>query len=145
MLRNKEGFIDPTAGTVIANAMRDYRKTQKEKPRISHEIRNRPKVYVVSPYAGNTTSNTQAAIRYCSFVIEQGYIPVASHLLYTQILDDNDPTSRQLGLLFGLSPLEICDEVWVFTANGISDGMRGEIHEARKLGKRILRIREAIQ
>lgn len=145
MYRNKEGFKDPTAGEAIGNVMRAYRKAQKEKFRIQYEIRHRPKAYAVSPYAGNTRKNVRDAIRYCLYLIENGRIPVASHLIYPQILDDNDPASRELGLMFGLSLLEICDEVWVFTENGISEGMRAEIHEARKLRKKIIRVREAVQ
>ena len=145
MYRNKEGFKDPTAGEAIENVMRAYRRAQKEEHRIQNEIRHRPKAYVVSPYAGNTRKNVRNAIRYCQFVIENGRIPVASHLMYPQILDDNDPASRELGLMFGLSLLEICDEVWVFTENGVSEGMRAEIQEAMKLRKKIIRVREAIQ
>ena len=62
-------------------------------------------------------------------------MPVASHLLYPQILNDNDPNERDLGLLFGLALLRMCDEVWVFGA--ISPGVAQEIEEAKRLKKQI--------
>lgn len=62
-------------------------------------------------------------------------MPVASHLLYPQILNDNNPEERELGLLFGLSLLAVCDEVWVFGT--VSPGVAQEIEEAKRLKKQI--------
>ena len=54
------------------------------------------------------------------------------------MLDDENPKERLLGTMFGLALLACCDEVWVFMRNNeISDGMRREIEEAKRLGKRI--------
>ena len=53
--------------------------------------------------SGKGFSSMQA----CRRVIDEGYMPVASHLLYPQILNDNDPNERDLGLLFGLALLRI--------------------------------------
>ena len=90
---------------------------------------------MVSKYAGDVQTNIENAIWCCRYVIERGYMPVASHLLYPQILDDNIPRERELGLMFGLALLATCDEVWVFTDGGeISSGMAKEIEEAKRLG-----------
>ena len=62
-------------------------------------------------------------------------MPIASHLLYPQILDDNKPAERELGLSFGLALLQMCDEVWVF--GKVTKGMAGEIEEAKRLKKQI--------
>lgn len=91
------------------------------------------KVYVVSRYAGDVAANIQAAIRFCRFVIDQERMPIASHLLYPQILNDNDPAERERGLQFGLQLLELCDEVWVFGKQH-SAGMIQEIETAARLG-----------
>ena len=46
--------------------------------------------------------------------------------------------SRTLGLMYGLSLMAMCNEVWVFeTESGISEGMEQEIREAKRLGKPI--------
>ncbi len=96
----------------------------------------RKRVYIASRYAGDTAANTAAAVRFCRFAVQNGCLPIAPHLLYPQILDDNEPDERRLGLMFGLALLSNCHELWVF-ANplpwAISSGMIGEIREARRL------------
>ena len=58
-------------------------------------------------------------------------MPVAAHLMYPQVLDDGDPAQRELGLLFGLALLKVCDEVWAF--GPLSPGMEQEVREAKRL------------
>lgn len=131
MYRNHEGYADPTAGAAMSQVMKEYRKEQRRR----FAAKNRRKIYVASKYAGDVKANTENAIRYCRYVIGRGYIPVASHLLYPQILDDKVPREREMGLMFGLALLAACDELWVFTAGGeVSSGMAKEIEEARRLG-----------
>lgn len=101
MYKNKEGYTDPTAGAAMATIMKEYRQNQRRIYRKHSEIKARPKVYVVSKYAGDIEGNTAASIRYARFAIEKKRLPVVSHLLYPQILDDGDPEQRELGLLFG--------------------------------------------
>ena len=62
-------------------------------------------------------------------------MPIASHLLYPQMLNDSDPQERELGMDFGLALLACCDEVWVFGKP--SPGMEREITEAKRLNKPI--------
>ena len=129
MYKNIEGYADPTAGMAMSRIMKEYRQKQKKR----YADKNRRKVYVASGYAGDEERNAALAISYCRRVIEKGYMPVASHLLYPQILNDSIPEERELGLLFGLALLRMCDEVWVF--GKISSGMAQEIEEAKRLKK----------
>ena len=131
MYRNSEGYADPTAGAVMRRMMKEYRQRQKQ----HYADKNRRKVYVASRYAGDVEANVKAAIRYCRLVIDRGYMPIASHLLYPRILRDDDPVERELGMLFGLALLRDCDEVWVF--GEVSPGVAREIEEAKRLQKRI--------
>ena len=131
MYRNSEGYADPTAETAMRQMIKEYRQQQKQ----HYADKNRRKVYVASRYAGNVEANVKAATRYCRLVIDRGYMPVASHLLYPQILHDDDPAERELGMLFGLALLRDCDEVWVF--GEVSPGVACEIEEAKRLQKRI--------
>lgn len=136
--KNFEGYSDPTAGQAMSKVMREYRARQKETWNRRYEIRNRPRVYVASRYAGDVERNVAAAVRCCQFAIRRGCIPIASHLLYPQILQDNIPEERELGTVFGLALLALCDEVWIFTdGDGLSPGMAAEEHEAKRLGKPI--------
>lgn len=136
LYKNAEKYYDPTAGKAISKVMKEYRNAEREKWARLFEIKHRPKVYVVSRYAGDVVANTAAAIRFCRYVITQQRIPVASHLLYPQMLNDGDPKERELGLLFGLALMLICDEVWCF-GSPPSSGMQQEIHEAKRLNKRV--------
>ena len=136
--KNFEGYSDPTAGQAMSKVMREYRARQKETWNRRYEIRNRPRVYVASRYAGDVERNVAAAVRCCQFAIRRGCMPIASHLLYPQILQDNIPEERELGTVFGLALLALCDEVWFFTdGDGLSPGMAAEEREAKRLGKPI--------
>lgn len=131
MYKNSKGYADPTAGLAMSRIMKEYRQKQKKR----YADKNRRKIYVASRYAGDVDANVAAAVTYCRHVIDEGYMPVASHLLYPQILNDNNPEERELGLLFGLSLLAVCDEVWVFGT--VSPGVAREIEEAKRLKKQI--------
>ena len=136
MYRNSEGYSDPTAGAALGQVMKDYKKQRRDIWRKQNELKNRPKVYIISPYAGDVDANVENAIRYCRFAIAQKKMPIASHLLYPQIVDDNIPKEREIGTMYGLALLAICDEVWCF-GNEHSPGMVQELNEAKRLGKHI--------
>lgn len=136
MFKNSEGYADPTAGSAMSQIMKEYRQQQKKR----YADKNRRKIYVASRYAGDVDANVSAAVTYCRRVIDEGYMPVASHLLYPQILNDNIPEERELGLLFGLALLRLCDEVWVF--GEVSPGVAQEIAEAKRLKKQIRYFKE---
>ena len=131
MFKNSEGYADPTAGAAMSKIMKEYRQQQKKR----YADKNRRKIYVASRYAGDVDANVKAAIGYCRLVIDKGYMPIASHLLYPQILNDNNLEERELGIMFGLALLRDCDEVWVF--GELSLGVAREIEEARRLNKRL--------
>ncbi|WP_416999697.1 hypothetical protein [Acidaminococcus intestini] len=117
---NDEHYLDPTPQQALSTieaekkAMKTYR----------------PLVYVCSPYSGDTLKNTENARRYSRFAFEQGRIPIALHLLFTQFLDDDNPMEREMGMHFGNVLMNLCREVWVF-GDIISPGMDAEIRRAR--------------
>lgn len=90
-------------------------------------------IYIASPYAGDIEANTAFAKKACRYAIHQGHTPIAVHLLYPQMLDDAEPTEREIGLRLGHRVLEVCDELWC-CGDRISSGMAREIEEAQKLG-----------
>lgn len=98
------------------------------------------KIYICSPYRGDTKQNVINARKYCRAAYEAGHEPIAPHLFFTQFLNEHDVKERAAGLNFGLQWLRGCDEVWVYNLNGISHGMRGEIAEAERLGINIIYI-----
>ena len=99
---------------------------------------DRPLIFVCSPYRGDTELNIQNARRYCRLVMEQGGIPFAPHLLFTQFLDEDKAAERRRGLRMGAEMLKLCDELWVFGAP--TEGMRMEMEQAERLGIPVCRL-----
>ena len=123
-LYNAEGYIDLTAYEALSRIEREERRAKKA-------AAYRPLVYICSPYSyGCINDNIENARRYSRFAVEQGYIPIAPHLLFPQFLNDADPKERQLGLFFGNALMSKCSEVWVFGSR-ISAGMEAEIERAK--------------
>ena len=84
------------------------------------------------------------AKRYMRFAMIKGAIPFAPHLLYPQVLDEDDPSERELGLFFGMVWLGKCDELWVFGRH-ISCGMEREIAKAKKRGIPVRRFSDVCE
>ena len=117
---NAERYHDPTAYAALSTIEKEERALRAF----------RPIVYICSPYSGDIDTNTTAARRYSRFAVEQGYIPIAPHLLFPQFLNDDSYRERQLGLFFGNAIMSKCSEVWVF-GDTITSGMEEEIERAR--------------
>ena len=117
---NAEHYDDPTPHQAL-NAIEAEKKAARA---------YRPMVYICSLYSGDVAGNVENARRYSRFTFEQGYIPIAPHLLFTQFLDDSDPMEREMGMHFGNVLMSLCREVWVF-GDTISPGMDAEIRRAR--------------
>ena len=119
-LFNDEHYADPTSQQAISRIQ--------EKKETANTYR--PLAYICSPFSGNVLENIKNARRYSRFAFEQGYIPIAPHLLFPQFLDDRKPEERAMGLYFGNVLMNFCREVLVF-GNTISPGMEAEIRRAR--------------
>ena len=67
--------------------------------------------------------------------IKRGEAPLASHLLYTQpeILDDDIPEERSLGIECGLAWGALAELIVVYTDRGITKGMKLGIERAEEL------------
>lgn len=89
-------------------------------------------IIVESPYSGDVNKNIEYANEAMLRLIKIGHSPFASHLLYTQVLDDNVEEDRNLGIESGLRLYEYADECAVFCRHGISHGMRQGIERAIK-------------
>lgn len=83
------------------------------------------------PVSRDVAGNIEKARRYCRFAVDEGYIPIAPHLLFPQFLNDDKRVEREMGLHFGNVLMSHCSEVWVF-GEFISDGMAEEIKRAKR-------------
>lgn len=103
-------------------------------------------VILESPYAGDVERNIEYARRAMLDSLMRGEAPMASHLLYTQVLDDNIPDDRTMGIEAGLAWRDASEGTVVYTNHGISTGMQYGIDRAKAAGKPIeyRRISEAL-
>jgi nucleoside 2-deoxyribosyltransferase len=100
------------------------------------------RIFVCSPFAGDTKNNVLVAQRLCLKAMTAGHAPFAPHLLYPGFMDDAVPAHREAGIACGLAYLETCDEIWAYVGSGISSGMRREIELATALGKPVIHLTE---
>ena len=92
-------------------------------------------VCIESPLSGDTERNRRYALACLRFCLNQGVAPFASHLLYTQVLDDQDVDHRSIGMNAGFTIGDKCDERWVFIDEGVSSGMREGMKRADRVGQ----------
>lgn len=67
-------------------------------------------IVVESPYAGDVEGNTEFVKAVCRHLALQGDAPYASHLFFTQFLDDRLDREREIGMKAGLFIGIGCDE-----------------------------------
>lgn len=92
----------------------------------------------LSPSNGFSFEDNQEYARRCmKDSLNRGEAPYASHLLYTQMLDDFDPEERKLGMEAGFLWGEAAPTVAVYTDRGMSSGMIEGIKRAQARGARI--------
>lgn len=97
------------------------------------------RVIIESPYAGDVFLNVQYA-RVCLLdSLRRGEAPFASHLLYTQVLNDSLPEERTLGIEAGLAIGAAMDLTAVYEDLGVSDGMVKGIERAQAAGRPVER------
>lgn len=90
-------------------------------------------VVIESPYAGDVEANVAYAKECMKDSLRKGEAPIASHLLYPQILDDMIPEERYLGMEAGFYWGAHATVIAVYTDLGISPGMGKAIECYRQL------------
>lgn len=66
--------------------------------------------------------------------LSRGESPIASHLLYTRVLDEADPLQRAQGIEAGLAWRRVADASVLYTDRGISPGMAAGAALAERAG-----------
>lgn len=126
---NDEGYFDLVPHAALTKISKDARAWK-------------PLVYVASPYAGDTETNTRKAIRYCRFAVDSGAIPIAPHLYLPQFM--SEVTEREEAMRINKVLLSKCRELWVFGST-ITEGMKAEIRCAKWRQMPIRRFTEDCQ
>lgn len=94
-------------------------------------------VILESPYAGNMAENRVYANQCLRDSLLRGEAPFASHVLYTEALDDTIPEERHIGIEAGLVIGKLAEKTVVYTDYGISKGMQYGIDRATAEGRPI--------
>lgn len=97
------------------------------------------RVVIESPYKGATPEEQEANVAYAKACmldsLRRGEAPFASHLLYTQVLDDAKNDEREMGIAAGLKFVRDCDLTAVYIDRGVSSGMLRGTEEAARAGR----------
>jgi len=96
---------------------------------------------IESPYAAATPQGVATNVDYARDAmlhsLRRGEAPFASHLLYTQVLDDRLPDDRRLGIQAGYEWMYHADIVAFYVDLGWSPGMLNALKVARLLHRTI--------
>lgn len=101
-------------------------------------------IQLESPFAAASPEEQRVNILYGRMAMRdcllRGEAPMASHLIYAQpdVLDDDNPAERQLGMHAGFAWLDVVAYVVVYTDQGISAGMHQGIALAQSKGLTII-------
>lgn len=94
--------------------------------------------YICSPYRATDKKQRKQYDEYVKsltkMAIDSGIAPIAPHMYITHVLDDSNYEDRKAGLAAGISLLYKCDVLIFGDKYGTSEGMYGEIVEARRQG-----------
>lgn len=96
-----------------------------------------PIVIVESPYAGDIESNLAYAREACADCLLRREVPYASHLFFTQFLNDMEPTEREAGMTAGYAFWRHASKIVFYVDRGMSSGMKRAFARAQKLGMQI--------
>ena len=89
-------------------------------------------VIIESPYMGNVKGNVSYAKKCMYDSLMRGESPFASHLLYTQVLDDMIPEERTMGMQRAFEWYRCADLMAVYLDKGVSSGMQRGMEIAEK-------------
>ena len=92
------------------------------------------RVIIESPYMGNLVANVDYARKCLWDSLLRKESPFVSHLLYTQVLDDQIPEEREMGMSRALAWYDTADLCAVYTDLGISEGMKKGMEYAKSIG-----------
>ena len=92
----------------------------------------RKKTILESPYSGDVEKNIDYAKKCLRDSLERDECPFASHLLYTQVLNDRDKKERWLGMSQAFEWYEFADQMILYIDLGISKGMLLGVKQAVK-------------
>ncbi len=112
---------------------------------IEMPITDKPFTVIESPFSApdvdGIVRNVQYAILAVRDSLNRDEAPYASHLFYTQMLDDNNTDERHLGIDAGLTICHHAEQTAIYADYGVSRGMEYGIKTAESAGRAIVERR----
>ena len=135
---NEENLEPTWEGTAVMRALSDEVQRMQT---IADDTERAPCVIIESPFRGEDFQRA-AYKRYAhqciADCISRGEAPFASHMLYTEALDDNDENQRKAGIRLGSEVGRRMDMTVVYADLGISEGMQRGIDAAKRAGRPVV-------
>ena len=108
-------------------------------------VSEKPFTVIESPFSAPDVDGLVRNVQYTMLAVRDSLnrdeAPYASHLFYTQMLDDNNQDERQLGMDAGLTICHHAEQTAVYTDYGTSRGMQYGIETAKSAGRRVVERR----
>lgn len=104
-------------------------------------LKRRPTMYRViieSPFQGDEERNLSYVRAACRDSVLAGENPFASHLFYTQFLDDSKTDERKLGIDLGFDMWDGANKIIFYVDYGMSPGMKEALEKAIADKKEVL-------
>jgi hypothetical protein len=89
------------------------------------------RVIIESPFKGDIKYNTKYAQKCLKDSLDRGEAPLVFHLLYTQVLDEDNDKGRSKGLTTSFEWHKFAELIAVYQDFGISYGMQLAINLAK--------------
>lgn len=97
------------------------------------------RIIIESPFSGDLKRNIFYARRAMNDSLRRGEAPLLPHLLYPQVLDDNDPIQREKRIQAGREWSECAEATVVYCDLGISSEMEIGIQDAFDKGRPVFK------
>jgi hypothetical protein len=104
-------------------------------------MKKMPCVIIESPYSGDLETHKEYLCRCMIDSLQRGEAPFASHMLYTQVLDDGIFAERRLGIQCGYAWSNIADRIIFYLDYGWSGGMVKALNNCKNYKDCVLEFR----
>lgn len=96
-------------------------------------------VYIAHPVSGDVPRNLMQGREFVQRAYMADVAPLAPWITGCEVLDDNDPVQREIGLLCDETTVTRCDEIWLCGPR-VSEGMKRELAIAEAIGLTVRRF-----
>ena len=89
------------------------------------------RIYIASPLSAKTVEGVGENLTYARECMldsfSRGEAPYVPHLLYPQVLNDQSPDERKMGMEAGKVWMHVAEKFVLYIDRGVSSGMRSEL------------------